>query len=404
MKTTGKLILLLITVLILTANSTRAQWENISAGIGNRPVYSLYNNNNYIYAGTSNHGIYLSSDDGSSWSPAGVNYFNITYAMTEFGGYLYAACELGVWRTSNNGAYWSYTSLNNTTMYSLVSNQSRVFTGSHNSGLFYSAGGTGWFISQLNTQSVKALAINGNFLLAGCGNSEGVFISTNNGTNWFSSSLNYKSVYSLALNGNIAFAGTGSGVYISTDSGYTWTQTSLNNELVYSLAVSGNTVIAGTELHGIYVSEDNGVSWIQKNEGLGNITIHSLRIANNYIFAGASINGVYRRQIGNLVGVNPVSTENAKDFSLSQNYPNPFNPITNITYDIPNRSNVVLRIFDVSGKQVSEILNGLSDPGKYTVAFDATKLASGVYFYELLAASIANGDIFKDVKKMVVVK
>ena len=169
-------------------------------------------------------------------------------------------------------------------------------------------------------------------------------------------------------------------------------------------AVSGSNVFAGTELHGVYVSEDNGVSWSQRNEGLGNTTIHSLRIANNYLFAGASANGVYRRQIGNLVSVTPQSNETAEKFSLSQNYPNPFNPVTNITYDIPKRSNVVLRVFDVSGKQVSEILNGLSDPGKYTVSFDATKLASGVYFYELLAASTANGDIFKDVKKMVVVK
>lgn len=394
----------IIILIILFEGVTSTQWENISSGIGNRPVYSLHNNSGYIYAGSSNHGIYLSSDNGTNWSPAGVNYFNITYAMTEFGGYLYAACELGVWRTSNNGAYWSYTSLNNTTMYSLASNQSRVFVGSHNSGLFYSAGGTGWFISQLNTQSVKALALNGNFLLAGCGNSAGVFISTNNGTNWFSSSLNYKSVYSLTLNGNIAFAGTGSGVYISTDSGYTWTQTSLNNELIYSLAVSGNNVFAGTELHGIYVSEDNGVSWTQRNEGLGNITVHALRIANNYLFAGASANGVYRRQIGNLVGITPNSNETASKFSLFQNYPNPFNPITTITFEIPKRSDIVIRVFDAAGKQVSEILNSSNEPGKYTVDFNASKMASGVYFYELTAASTSDGDVFRDVKKMVIVK
>ncbi len=397
-------VLSIVFLIIFSLQVTTAQWENVSTGIGNRPVYSLYNNSSYVYAGSSNHGIYLSSDNGTNWSPAGVNYFNITYAVTEFGGYLYAACELGVWRTSNNGAYWSYTSLNNTTMYSLASNQSRVFVGSHNSGLFYSAGGTGWFISQLNTQSVKALAVNGNFLLAGCGNSAGVFISTNNGTNWFSSSLNYKSVYSLTLNGNIAFAGTGSGVYYSSDSGYTWTQTSLNNELVYSLAVSGSYVFAGTELHGVYVSEDNGVTWIQRNEGLGNITIHALRIANNYLFAGASANGVYRRQIGNLVGVTPLSNATANEFSLTQNYPNPFNPVTNITYDIPKRSNVVLRVFDVTGKQVSEILNTVNDPGKYMLDFDASKLASGVYFYVLAATSESGVMLFKEVKKMAVVK
>lgn len=398
MRTQIRSVLSIIILIILFAQAANAQWENVSTGIGNRPVYSLYNNSNYIYAGSSNHGIYLSSDNGTNWSPAGVNYFNITYAMTEFGGYLYAACELGVWRTSNNGAYWSYTSLNNTTMYSLASNQSRVFVGSHNSGLFHSAGGTGWFISQLNTQSVKALAVNGNFLLAGCGNSEGVFISTNNGTNWFSSSLNYKSVYSLALNGNTAFAGTGSGVYISTDSGYTWTQTSLNNELVYSLAVSGSNIFAGTELHGVYVSEDNGVSWTQRNEGLGNITIHSLRIANNYLFAGASANGVYRKQIGNLVGLIQESNEMPENTSLYQNYPNPFNPSTNISFSLPKQGRVKLAIFDGTGREVSQIVNEDLSAGNYTYSYNAANLASGVYFYKLSVND------YVSVKKMTLIK
>ena len=318
--------------------------------------------------------------------------------MTEFGGYLYAACELGVWRTSNNGSYWSYTSLNNTTMYSLASNQSRVFVGSHNSGLFYSAGGTGWFISQLNTQSVKALAVNGNFLLAGCGNAEGVFLSTNNGTNWISSSLNNKSVYSLSLNGNMAFAGTGSGVYISTDSGYTWTQSSLNNELVYSLAVSGNSVFAGTELNGIYVSEDNGISWTQRNEGLGNITIHSLRVVNNFVFAGASVNGVYRRLISNIVGVTPLSNQSPAEFSLSQNYPNPFNPSTTIKFSMANQDNVRLTIFNAMGQIVKTLVNKNFNPGNYEIKWDASGQSSGVYFYTISTSS------FSETRKMLMIK
>lgn len=58
----------LISVLILSFHFTTAQWTNVSNGIGNRPVYSLYNNSNYIYAGSSNHGVYLSSDNGTPWA------------------------------------------------------------------------------------------------------------------------------------------------------------------------------------------------------------------------------------------------------------------------------------------------------------------------------------------------
>ncbi len=103
-------------------------------------------------------------------------------------------------------------------------------------------------------------------------------------------------------------------------------------------------------------------------------------------------------------GINSYSNELPNVFALMQNYPNPFNPVTNIRFDIPKRSFVTLRIYDVTGRAVTEIYNGLSDPGRYIADFDANKLASGVYYYELTASSPAGGVSFKDVKKMVVVK
>lgn len=398
MKKSGTILLLSAILLLLNGGNTFGQWENVSAGIGNRPVYSLYDNSTYIYAGSSNHGIYLSSNNGTSWSSAGINYFNITYAMTEFGGYLYAATELGVWRTSNNGAYWIVTSLNNTTMYSLASNSSRVFVGSHNSGLFYSSGGQGWFISSLSATSVKSLVINGDFIAAGCGNSAGVYISTNNGANWSQTALNNKSVYSMAMNGNNIFAGTGSGVYRSTDLGTTWVQTSLNNELVYSLAVSGSSVFAGTELHGVFVSENNGTTWVQKNEGLLDLTIHSLRIVNNFLFAGASANAVYRRTLGTLVNILPGSGQIPLKTTLSQNYPNPFNPATNISFSLKDRESVRLKIYNSTGQMVADLVNDSFGPGRYEVRWDASGYSSGVYFYTIVTSS------FSETKRMLLVK
>lgn len=103
-------------------------------------------------------------------------------------------------------------------------------------------------------------------------------------------------------------------------------------------------------------------------------------------------------------GISVNNNELPKVFALKQNYPNPFNPVTNIRFDIPKRSNVVLRVYDITGRLVNEIYNGLSDPGEYTADFDAVKLASGVYYYEITANSPNGGIVFKDVKKMVVVK
>jgi aminopeptidase N len=89
-------------------------------------------------------------------------------------------------------------------------------------------------------------------------------------------------------------------------------------------------------------------------------------------------------------------------FSLSQNYPNPFNPATTIKYDIPKKSFVNLKIYNVLGELVSELVNGINEAGHYSVNFDASNYASGVYFYEIKAKSEKSN--FTDIKKMVVVK
>ena len=104
------------------------------------------------------------------------------------------------------------------------------------------------------------------------------------------------------------------------------------------------------------------------------------------------------------VGISNQNSEIPGKFILNQNYPNPFNPVTSITFQVPVRSYILLKIFDLNGKRVSEIYNNLSEPGKYTTDFNASDLASGVYYYEVSASS-PNGElIFKDVKKMVLIK
>lgn len=86
------------------------------------------------------------------------------------------------------------------------------------------------------------------------------------------------------------------------------------------------------------------------------------------------------------------------EFSLSQNYPNPFNPVTKISFSIPTDSYTKLVVFDISGKQVAELVNGELDAGIYNIDFDASQLSSGTYFYRIEAGS------FTEVKKMMLVK
>lgn len=79
-------------------------------------------------------------------------------------------------------------------------------------------------------------------------------------------------------------------------------------------------------------------------------------------------------------GDDPVS------FKLHQNYPNPFNPSTNIMFDVPETGLVKLEVFDITGRKVADLVNGVRTQGSHTVSFDASDLSSGIYFARFTAA------------------
>jgi hypothetical protein len=85
-------------------------------------------------------------------------------------------------------------------------------------------------------------------------------------------------------------------------------------------------------------------------------------------------------------------------YSLSNNYPNPFNPTTHIEYALPKEDKVTLKIYNVIGQEVATLKNEIQKAGSYRVAFDGSKLSSGVYFYRLQTSA------FNQVKKMLLVK
>jgi hypothetical protein len=95
--------------------------------------------------------------------------------------------------------------------------------------------------------------------------------------------------------------------------------------------------------------------------------------------------------LGNQIVVGPSAIDEqtvpgiATRFALEQNYPNPFNPSTTIRYEIKKRSQVKLAVYDLTGRQVAVIANGVRNPGIYEVNFTADNLASGVYIYRLTA-------------------
>jgi len=97
--------------------------------------------------------------------------------------------------------------------------------------------------------------------------------------------------------------------------------------------------------------------------------------------------------------INNINEFNKKlSYKLRQNYPNPFNPATTIEFEIPEREFVLLKVYDVRGSEVANLVDGEKSAGSYKVRFNASKLSTGIYFYRLQAGK------YIDVKKLLLLK
>ncbi len=94
------------------------------------------------------------------------------------------------------------------------------------------------------------------------------------------------------------------------------------------------------------------------------------------------------------------------DFSLSQNFPNPFNPRTIINYELRIRNFVMLKVYDIAGREVATLVNEIMPAGKHEAEFNAEDLSSGVYFYTLRVTSgqALRAEGFEKTLRMVVVR
>lgn len=117
---------------------------------------------------------------------------------------------------------------------------------------------------------------------------------------------------------------------------------------------------------------------------------------------GGSVNPLRLTQQDIPLSVIPANTV-LDNFSLGQNYPNPFNPVTNINFTIPAEGNVVVKLFDVLGKEVQNLVNGYFSSGTYNFLLNGSGLQSGVYFYSMNYTG-ENGLSFTDRKKLILLK
>ncbi len=91
------------------------------------------------------------------------------------------------------------------------------------------------------------------------------------------------------------------------------------------------------------------------------------------------------------------------EYSLEQNYPNPFNPITELTYALPEAANVEIKVFDILGREVAQLVNEFKDAGNYTASFNAASFSSGIYIYRIIARG-ENKILYTAAKRLALMK
>ncbi len=375
-------------------------WSAKISGLNNSYVKTIFSHNNKIYTGSYYYvGINSANNEGTVWNSL-VPYYDI-YCFASSGTDVLAG-GFGLYR-STDGTTFSYleNSINTKNIYSLFISGSNYYAGT-NSGIYISHDdGATWAASNtgLTNTTIYAVEWDGAKLYAGTAGA-GVFSSTDFGATWTPTALTGKNVIKLKFINNKLYAGCwGTGMFVSSDAGASWTEinTGITNKNIYSISSDNNNNLYIGGGNKVFFSSNEGGNWIDKTGNLPEIDIWSVLVSGNYVFIGTGGMGVWKRTLAEIVDINN-EFQLPSGFNLEQNYPNPFNPSTGIKFSIPKSCHVLLKVYDMLGREVMILADEYKSAGTYNIRFDAAGLASGTYIYRLQA------DEFIESRKMSFIK
>ncbi len=233
-------------------------------------------------------------------------------------------------------------------------------------------------------------------------NATRVYRSTNLGLNWTSAATTgtvntYAVHYNTTSNGLAA----GNATVRSIDGGATYTAATSPGTAGNINGIDGS----GTDWWAIrsgaiiYRSTDHAATWTNAHTQTGAVFQDiDFSIVNNCPQGWSVGDAGAIAKMSSTTGIINYNNEVPVSYNLSQNFPNPFNPSTNIKFSIPKSGIIMLRVYDMIGKEIATLVNEFKGAGNYIVEFNASNLPSGTYFYR-----VTSGD-FVDTKKMFLVK
>lgn len=364
---------------VLRTTNGGSTWTNVSTSTVVGDVYNIYAWSANDAICTTSPGatfIYKTSNGGANWTQvytlAGgfINALIMTSATEGYGFGDPVTAKWTIVKTTDGGSTWAR----------MATEPAQV------------GGEAGWN---------NSAQIIGNHMWFGT-NQTRVYHSTNLGVNWTSSATT-GTVNSYALQFNDTSNGLvcGTAVVKTTNGGANYAlTTSPSTGAMFGITGAGTDWWAIQSSAQVYRTTNAGTNWTS----VYTLTGATLQSINFKVvsgcpvgWAGSSTGGIARMKVSG-VGVNPISSEIPESYMLQQNYPNPFNPSTNINFSIPQSGFVTLKVYDMSGREVSTLINEVKSAGSYIVGFNASGLSSGAYFYRLEAGN------FVETKKMLLVK
>lgn len=371
-----------------------------------------------ILAGTWGGGVYRSSDRGTTWEQKTEGLSGSTFkALTlTSAGLVLAGSSSGIFSSTDDGEHWQENNAGLPTYrsaYALAASSTtgHLFCAIYSHGIYRSTdNGSNWIgagTSSVVQTTVQSLAVSSRGILFAGTSDSGVFRSTDEGITWIKRNVGLKSkrITALAIDSSgYCYAGTyGGGVSRSTDNGDHWD--SLAFRYIRSITVNtlGHVFVAPYGLR-VYRSTDHGQSWTSFAGGLVSSDFSVLATGTSGPLDGYLLAGTVKGE-GVYLSQNSTTAVDAHELAaipahleLGVNYPNPFNPTTTISFSLPSKLFVLLKIFDLIGREVTTIVSGELSAGTHTREWNAANMPSGIYFYRLQAGT------FSETKKLVLLR
>lgn len=368
------------------------------------------NSHGHLFTASYTSGVYRSTNGGTTWVPinSGLMFSSaLGLAINPLNNDLFVSSGARIYRSTTNGESWvvqDSTTFSSGAWRLLMNGQGTLFGSPNSSDSLRRSSDLGrtWITvhNGLPHGFSQDMRIHTNGDLYVAMHNDWVFRSSNNGGNWIAlprpfPPLPYVDADAIAFGpgSEISVGDDGWGFFKSTDGGFSWLQLNngLSNHYVWALAVTNEGLIfAGLASDGICRSTNGGAQWDSINTGLGTSRrIYSLFVGpNGYLFAG-TISGLFR-STQPVTGVGEELNSVVRQYALLQNFPNPFNPSTTIRYALPRATHVRLAVYDLLGREVATLVNGVLQPGNYDITWDAEGFASGVYLYRVHAGNFVS--------------